>query len=178
MIWETILRVLYLLKPLVPTVLIVAALTMAALLLLVLPCGRFWINKRSASWLGMFFCLRGRGCVHLACVWLRFCLCIALLIPLSQITAQHCLLLVVPMVTELLADTSLKHLVGRILGDIALLAGVLLANLLFGYMQGSGGDIVPSSLYVVLCIFVLLFNIYLFLLEIENISENRSGSLR
>lgn len=52
----------------------------------------------------------------------------------------------------------------------------MLTNLLFSYWQGVGGSFVILSLYVVLCLFVLLFNIYLLLLEVENISEDRKGS--
>ena len=173
MIWETILRTLYLLEPLVPAVLIAAGLTAVVMVLLVLPCSRFWPDDRRGNrWLGLFFGLRGWACVRLACAWLRFCLGIVLLLPIVRLTAQHYVLYAVPMLVGLWGGAPGRW-VGRLLGDAALFAGVLLTDLLFSYWQGVGGSFVILSLYVVLCLFVLLFNIYLFLLELENISGDR-----
>ena len=173
MIWETILRMLYLLEPLVPAVLITAGLTAAMMLLLVLPCSRFWPDDRRGNrWLGLFFGLHGWDYVRLACVWLRFCLCVTLLLPFLRLTAQHYVLYAVPMVVGLWGGAPGRW-VGRLLGDAALFAGVLLTELLFSYWQGVGGSFAVLSLYVVLSLFVLLFNIYLFLLELENISGDR-----
>lgn len=177
MIWETILRTLYLLEPLVPAVLTTAGLTVVAMVLLLLPCSRFWLDdRRGTGWIGIFFGLRGWDCVRLACVWLRFCLCIVMLIPImSRLSAQHYVLLALPMVVGLWGGAPCRW-GGRLLGNVALFVGVMLTNLLFSYWQGVGGSFVILSLYVVLCLFVLLFNIYLLLLEVENISEDRKGS--
>lgn len=176
MIWETILRMLYLLEPLLPMVLTAALLTVAVWAALVLPCSRFWVDSRKTGWLGLFLGLRGKGCVRLACAWLRCCLTLALLIPVSQLTALHCVVYAVPMLAGLWGDTAPGRVLGRLLGDAALFAGVLLANLLFGYWQGTGQSFVILSLCIVLSVFVLLFNLYLFLLELESISEDRQGT--
>ncbi len=173
-IQEFLLRVLWELRPLLPALTSAAALTLLVLPILMTLCRRAWVCDRGFRISGLFFGLSGRESICLACAWLKLIFLLTFLVEFKKLTLLGYWALLFPgLLAALCAGTAAKKLSG-LFWTLLQTAGLLSANLICGYILDMDGGVGFILVYVTMGLFLSLFSIYLFLLEVSGVSADRS----
>ena len=149
---ELAIRILAQAEPLLPYML--AAVVPTALLLpLFLRLGSgLWVNQRRFRWIGLF---------------------VGLTI-FRKMNVPHYLLFVIPGALQCFSRRGALRIPGRLLWLALELAALMSCNMVCGYIRDVSADAYLYTIYACIAIFTALFGIYLFLTELNDISEGRS----
>lgn len=172
---EIFLRVLAQIQPFLPYMLAAAALTAAALPVL-LRLGRgLWVDQKRFRWMSLFLGLRTGECLRLACAWIKLLLLLAFLIGFQKLGVPHYMMLAVPGVLYAVSHRSPLQIPGRLFWLALELVALLSCNLICGYIHDMEAGIGFWLVYILMAIFTALFGGYLFLTELNDISAGRSA---
>lgn len=174
---EFLLRMLVAVQPVLPSVLAVLLITIAAAAVLLVQAKNLWINQKQFRWLGIFYELSAGDRVCLACSWLRLMLLLALLVQFRKLDVIGCVLFLVPALLCVLTTKKLKKIPSKLLWLAAEIVALLSSNLVCGFyhdVQAYAGYI---AIYVFMALFTALLGIYLFLMDLSDISEGRSAHI-
>ncbi len=171
---ELAIRILAQAEPLLPYML--AAVVPTALLLpLFLRLGSgLWVNQRRFRWIGLFVGLDWWDCLRLACSWIKLLLLISFLTIFRKMNVPHYLLFVIPGALQCFSRRGALRIPGRLLWLALELAALMSCNMVCGYIRDVSADAYLYTIYACIAIFTALFGIYLFLTELNDISEGRS----
>ena len=173
-ITELLLRVLAQLRPTLPALIIAGVLTLAVSLVLTVYVRDIWVQEKLFSLGGLFFGLGGTDAVRLSCAWLRLIFLIVFLVSFQKLELLHYEMLLIPNVLFSVMEKKLTRAAANLLWAMLDLLGLLSANLVCGYVLDMDGGMGFMLLYVTMGLFLALFNIYLFLNELDYISDQRS----
>ena len=174
---ELVVRVLAQVQPLLPYMLIVTAMTTAALAALLLASRGLWVDQRRFQWLGLFFSLSTGDCVRLACAWVKLLMLLSLLAGFQKLEIAKYLLFLVPGVVYALWPRRLARLPGRLAWLSVEFAGLLSCGLICGYIRDMQAGLRYYLIYIAMALFTALFGLYIFLTELDDISNGRSANL-
>lgn len=174
---ELAIRILAQAEPLLPYML-AAVLPTAVLLPVLLLLGRgVWVNQRRFRWLGLFVGLGRWDCLRLACSWIKLLLLVSFLVIFRKLHAPHYLLFAVPGLLQCISSRRAWRVPGRLIWFALELAALLSCNMVCGYILDVNTDLYFRALYVCIALFTALFGFYLFLTELNDISEGRGTNL-
>lgn len=161
-------------QPVLPAVLAVVVLTLAVFFVLFFQSNHLWVNQKRFRWVGIFFELTKAEAVRLACLWLKLALLIVYLIMFEPLTMTGYLLIVVPGLIHALWPKNIKKIPSRLLWLVVEMIGLISANLVCGFYQDTNAGAAMLVIYIFMSLFIALFGCYLFLTELNEISEGRS----
>lgn len=171
---EFLIRLVAVIKPALPAAIAVLALSLAMIIFLAIRAKGLWVNMPQFRTLGIFYELPKLGCLRLSCSWVKFLILVIYLLIFRKAQAAEYLLFLIPGLIYALCGNPIG-VGGRLLWLVLEFAGLLSAKLVCGYyydMHGGTGFIV---IYYVMALFMILFGCYLFLTEVEDISEGRGA---
>lgn len=171
---ELILRVLAQLRPALPALITAIVLTLAASIGLAAYVHGVWVQEKRFSLGGLFFGLDRTDAVRLSCAWLRLIFLLVFLICFQKLELLHYEMLLIPSILFSVTEKKLMRAGTNLLWAMLDLLGLLSANLVCGYVLDMNGGMGFVLLYVAMALFLALFNIYLFLNELDYISDQRS----
>lgn len=171
---EFLIRMLAAIKPMAPAAITVLAVTTALTVMLAIQARGMWVNHPHFRRLGLFFALSKNECLRLACAWIKLLLLIVYILSFRKMDGMDYILFLTPALVYALSVREPLLIPGRLLWIVLETIGLLSANLVCGYYHDMRGEPVFLIVYVVMAIFMLLFGCYLFLTEIDDISEGRS----
>lgn len=174
---EFLLRMLVAIQPALPSVLAVLLITMAVAAVLLVQAKGFWVDQKRFRWLGVFYELEAEDRVCLACSWLRLLLLLTFLVQFQKLDAIRCILFLVPSLLCVLMTKTLKKIPGKFLWFVLEIVALVTTNLVCGFyhdVQSSAGFLV---VYVLMALFTALLGIYLFLMDLSDISEGRRAHI-
>lgn len=170
---ETLLRIFYAALPLLPFMAAAGGATAAALAALLALSRGLWVDRPAFRWLGLFFGLGRWDCARLGCAWLKLCLLLAYLAAFQKLTAAHYVLFAAPALLFCVQPRTPGSIPGSLLGCVMELVGVGAANIVCGYIR----DMHPGAgfvvVYVLISVFLALYAVYLFLTELNAVSNGR-----
>lgn len=171
-IQEYLLRLLMELKPMLPGAITAIAATLAALVLLIRPARTTWVEKKSFGIAGLFFGLDRKTTLQLSCAWLKLIFLVVFLVGFQKLVLVQYLMLLIPGL--LLAFTAGGRMIaGSLFWLMLQTAGLFCANAVCGYMKDVRADLWFVLIYIALALFLILFGLYLFLTELNTISDAR-----
>lgn len=173
-ITELLLRVLAQLRPALPALIAAVVLTLAASLVLAVYVRGIWVQEKRFSLGGLFFGLGRTDSVRLSCAWLRLIFLIVFLLCFQKLELLHYEMLLIPSILFSVMEKKTARAAANLLWAMLDLLGLLSANLVCGYVLDMDGGLGFMLLYVAMGLFLALFNIYLFLNELDYISDQRS----
>lgn len=176
-IQEFLLRMLIFVQPSIPAVLAVLLVTMVVAAVLLVRVRGLWADQKRFRWLGIFYELGTRDRLCLACSWLRLMFLLVLLVQFKKLDALSFLLFLVPALVCVLTTGKGKKIPSKLLWLAAEMVALLSSNLVCGFYHDMQGGIGFVSIYVLMALFTSLFGIYLFLMDLSDISEGRSAGI-
>lgn len=176
-IQEFLLRMLIFVQPSIPAVLAVLLVTMVVAAVLLVRVRGLWADQKRFRWLGIFYELGARDRLCLACSWLRLMFLLVLLVRFKKLDALSFLLFFVPALVCMLTTKKVKKIPSKLLWLAAETVALLSSNLVCGFYHDMQGGIGFVSIYVLMALFTSLLGIYLFLMDLSDISEGRSAGI-
>lgn len=174
---ELFLRLLVIAKPVLPAAITVVVITALAVVIIAILSRGLWINQKRFRILGLF-CAMSRGdCLRLACAWIKFLFLAVFIVSFEKLEVAGYICFVVPAIVYSVSVKNIMKIPGRLLWVMLEFIGLLTTNLICGYYYDMHGGKAFMIIYIIMAIFMLLFGCYLFLTEIEDISEGR-GALK
>jgi len=170
---ELLLRTLRILRPILPGLAAVLAATLAAMTGLYLLCRDVWVQDKRFRLAGLFFGLSRRGCLCLACSWIKLIFLFVFVLGFQKLSLLHYLMVLFPGAILALAGSGARKRAGALLWLGLQLEGLLCANLICGYILDLNAGIGFLLVYGAMGVFLLLFSVYLFLTELAAISGQR-----
>ena len=152
---------------------VTAAATAVALAWLGVVARRTWVNKRRFDFTAIFFELNRWSCVRLACSWVKLVLVLSYFLVLGRIGAGHYLLLLIPCVMYSVEPLRWYRTPVNLLSSLATAAGVLIASVLQSYIRDMELGFLSKVACVSLCVLIAVYAVYLFVTELNNISQER-----
>lgn len=170
---ELALRIFYAAQPLLPFLGAVGVSTCALLAALLLLSRGLWFDRPAFRWLGLFYGLGKYDCVRLGSAWVKLSLLLSYLIAFQKLEGIHYLVILIPSLLFSIQIRSPKGIPANLLGCLMELVGLGAANVVCGYIRdfhpGAGFVVV----YVLISLFLALYGVYLFLTELNVISNGR-----
>lgn len=162
------------LQPILIPMAFVAAVTIIAIVIVVPMLSRLRMNSRAFGWLSVFYELRGTGCVRLACAWTKLWLLVIFLALFDDLSMQEYILFLVPGLFYVLTGKA-KGIFGRLFWFLVELMGLFTANVVCSYILDMRPGMIFTLIYAALSVFMVLFGIYLFMTELNDISGTRTS---
>ena len=174
---EILMRMLSFVRQSIPAAMIVVDVTMVMLVVAVIQTRGLWVNQKRFKWLGLLFCLKGRECVRLACAWIKFVIVLAFLALFENMNAAAYLMVAVPGLIYALEFAKPRRIPARLMWLLLELLGLMSTNLICGFYRDTGASLGFIIIYIVMAVFMALFACYLFLTELQEISQGRSADI-
>ena len=157
-----------------PAALAVVGATAAAYLILLLCIRRLRVQGRGTRLAGLFVGMGGRSALHLSFAWVKFTFFVASLLLARAVQPVHYLLLAVLTVFTLLLNIKVASILTEVVGEGALLAGLMVCSTLLRYLNQIRYDRAIHIAYWLLAAFLSLCAAAVFLREVAMISEERN----
>jgi len=172
---EFCLRLLDAVQPSIPAAMIALGLSLLAILTVVVQTHGLWVNQRRFQWLGILYGLSRWACIRLACCWVKLLLLLAYLVLFQSMSAADYLLVAVPGLICTVNVRAPLRIPVRILWLALEMLGLMSVNLVCGFYRDMDAGLIFLLIYVVMAIFMALFAWYLFMTELQEISQGRSA---
>lgn len=176
-IQEFLLRSLAAIQPVLPAVLGILLVTMIVAAVLLMQVKGLWVNQKRFRWLGVFYGLDTRGVVCLSCSWLKLMLLLALLLQFQKLDVSRYIMFLVPALIHIITASEIKRLPGKLLWLAAEVVALVSTNLVCGFYHDVQKSVMLIAVYAFMALFTALLGIYLFLMELSDISEGRSANI-
>lgn len=171
--WGQMLWLLSNLKGMLPGIVTMGVVTVAAVIVLAILSTFGWVDSKSFVFAGLFFGLKRRGILQLACSWLKLIFVLVFLVAFQKMDLTQYMMLIIPGIVLALTLRRME-IVTSLIWLLLQVASMFSVNSVCGYLR----DMHPSKafilVYVALALFLAMFSIYLFFTEIDMISENRN----
>ena len=174
---ELLVRVLAQVQPLLPYMLIVTAVTTAALAALLFASRGLWVDQRRFRWLGLFFGLSTWDSIRLAGAWVKLLLLFTYLVLFKRLGMAEYLLFLASGVAYTLSRNHWIRIPGRIMWNVLEATALVSCNLLCGYVHEVSVFSKYLLVYCLMAVFSALFGVYLFFTELNDISAGRQINL-
>lgn len=174
---ELLVRVLTQVQPMLPYMAAVAGATILALLPLLALSRDIWMDQGRFRWLGLFYSLGTGESVCLACVWIKVVLLISLLVDFRKPAAARYMLFLIPAALYALWPRRFSRLPVRAFWIMLESAALLSCGLICGYIHDMHAGQGYRIIYVAMALFTALFGIYLFFMELDDISSGRKTDI-
>lgn len=171
---EIAVRILAELRPALPGVIAAVVATLAALLILSLMSRGVWVSDRRFPLPSLFFSLEGKGVLRLACAWLKLIFLIVFLVSFQKMALIQYLMILFPGVLLAVLGGGPKQVLSGLFWFVLQMLGLTCANLVCGYIMDMSAGIGFLLIYIAISLFMILFSIYMFLLDLDSISGNRA----
>lgn len=174
---EFLLRMLVAVQPVLPVALAVLAVTLAAAAGILVRAEGLWVDQKRFRWLGVFYALDGGDRVRLACAWLKLALLPGLLARFQRPDAVGGMVFLLPALLGVLMTKERGKLPGNLLWLAVETAALVSCGLVCGFYREvhSGAGVIV--LYVLMALFTALLGVYLFLVELSDISRGRRAHI-
>lgn len=170
---ELTLLVLMALRPMLPGLIAVAAVTLLVLPFLLVACKKAWVNDPRFRVAGLFYGLSGRDTCFLACSWIKLILMLVFIIGFQKLAPVQYLMVLLPGILGIICARSGGSKLKTLLWLVLQMAGLLSVNLICGFIRDMAGDAVFVIIYVIMGLFLGFFSVYLFLTELGTLSAGR-----
>ncbi len=170
---EFLMRVLLGLSPMLPALVTAVVITLLASVILTVICRRTWVYDKGFPISGLFFGLTGRGSLRLACAWLKLIFLVTFIVGFKKLNILGYGMFGLTGVIEALCAPAFIRKLGGMFWLVLQTAGLLSVNLICGYILDMDGGWIFYLVYGAMGLFLTLFGIYLFLLEVNDISDGR-----
>ena len=157
-----------------PAALAVVGATAVAYLILLLCIRRLRVQGRGTRLAGLFVGLGGRSALHLSLAWVKFAFFVASLLLARAVQPVHYLLLAVLTVFTLLMNVKIVSILTEVVGEGALIAGLMVCSTLLRYLNQIRYDRAIYTAYWLLSAFLSLCAAAVFLREVAMISGERN----
>ena len=174
---ELLVRVLAQVQPLVPYMLVVTAATVAVLAILLVLSRGLWVDQKRFRWLGLFVDLKTGESVCLACAWIKLLMLLCLLAVFQKLSVAHYLLFLLPGILYALWPRRPARMPGKLIWLALEFAALLSCGLICGYVRDIEAGVKYQVIYGIMALFTAVFGVYLFLIELDDISSGRSAHL-
>ncbi len=165
---------LYSIKSLVPCILFILACTVAAFFVILLGSQGMWFGKKSFERYNLFIELNSILAIKLACAWIKVLTIGFYLLFFAVLEPIHYVFLLVPCIGVLVINNSIVDGVAHLASVVIQLVGVLAANILCSYISQFGIQFFYISIYVLMAIVIELYSLYIFITELDLISNRRN----
>ena len=128
---ELTLRVLMALRPMLPGLIAVAAVTLLVLPFLLVACKKAWVNDPRFRVAGLFYGLSGRDACFLACSWIKLILMLVLIIGFQKLAPVQYLMVLLPGILGIICARSGGSKLKTMLWLVLQMAGLLSVNLMY-----------------------------------------------
>ncbi len=172
---EILLRVLAQVQPFLPYMAAVAAVTVAALPVLLHSGRDVWVDDKHFGWMSFFMGLSFGDCLRCACALIKLVLLLSYLVGFRKLGVLHYFMLAVPGVIYAVSLKSPLRIPGRLLWLVLEAAALTITNVICGYIRDMGAGVLFWLLYILMAVFTALFGVYIFLTEVDDISAGRSA---
>lgn len=160
------------LKAMLPGVITAGVLTLGILIAMTVFSYGIWIQNKGFTVAGFFFGLNARGRLQVSCAWLKLVFTIVFLVSFQKMEAVNYMMLAIPGLLLVFTMKKTQILIS-LLWLLLQLAGILSSNTVCGYIREVYSGVTLVLVYIAMALFLTVFAIYMFLTEIEIISERR-----
>jgi len=179
-----ILQVITKVEPLVPVMLFCAGVTLVLMLILYFLSGNVWMDDKRFKVLGVFFGLSRYDCYRLALSWIRLLMTLFFVVAFRNLKLETNLRQVIRspqfvayLLIGVLYALDIKRPVRipkNICWFLVISCGLFATSIVCGYMQTLAGfNLGVFIVYVFMGMFMILFALYLFLMEMDEVSKDR-----
>jgi len=178
------LQIITKMEPVIPVMLFCLGVTIIIVGVLFIAARTVWVDEARFRLLGIFYGLNGYDCYRLSLSWVRLLMTVFFVVAFRSLDLDSNLahILRSPQFSAYLLVGILyvvdfkrpKMIVKNLLWFLAVSCGLFATSIICGYMQSLAGvSIGVTLIYISMSIFMCLFALYLFLMEIETISKDR-----
>lgn len=171
---EILTRVAVQVEILLPYLILVTVLTAALLPLLLIRGKKIWVDQPSFRWMGIFYSLDLRLSLCMSCAWIKLLLVLGYLIMAKPLDLEQYIIFLIVGVTYTAAMLDPRKLPFRLVWLALQTVALFSCNVLCSYIQDVGAKGMLTVMYIILALFSSLFSAYLFLNELNDISEGRN----
>lgn len=164
----------YAIKPLVPCIIVILAITSIVFFYILGASKGMWFNKKSFDYFGIFMELNSTLAIKLACAWIKLITVCFYVIAFTSLEAIHYVFLIVPCIGIIVINTNLMEGITHIVSILIQFVAVLAANILCGYIRDFELKATYLSIYILIAILVIVYSIYIFITELDLVSSRRS----
>lgn len=170
---EVFQRTIAFIRPCVPAAVATIVVTVAVVLCLSVLVAGLRFDQKRFRWLGLLYNLSILDCLRIACYWLNLVLVCIYMAAFRSLTSVDYLLLMIPGVLGAIRFHSLLRSLGNILWLGVELAALFSTNLVCGFIHEYSSGMGMLVLYVCMCLFTCLLQVFLFINSLSDISERR-----
>lgn len=153
----------------------------AATLVVFLPLGilgrRTWVNRKTFTWVCLFFDMTPFDMARLSCSWVRMIVVITFMCSFQSLDLIQYMLFVLCALVHIVLSKGLFSAVTKLLWSLLQLIGLFSASMICGYLALLEAPVHYWFAYGLLCAFMILFSLYLFIIEINTVSLGRSANI-
>ncbi len=171
---EIAVRVLADIKPLLPGFIAAIVATLIAMIVISILGRHTWVGKRHFPLPSLFFSLDARGTLRIACAWLKLIFLIVFLVSFQKMVLIQYLMILLPGLLLALLAGRLSQIGSGLFWLLLQLMGLFCANMVCGYIRDMAAGIGFILVYIAISVFMALFSVYMFLLDLDSISGSRS----
>lgn len=170
---ELIARIFSGMRPLLPSMIAVVVCTVAALTVLAFMSRGVWVDDERFPVAGLFFGLDGKSVLTLTCAWLKLLLPIVFLVSFQKPAPICYVAFLIPAVLLTALSGNGKKIAESLFWTVLQTAGLVSAGLVYGYYKEVSKGIGVLLIYIAITFFMIVFGVYLFLLEVNAVSGGR-----
>lgn len=160
------------LKVMLPAAIAAGVLTLGLLAVLSVLTSRTWIQNKGFTAAGFFFGLNAKGRLQVSCAWLKLVFTLVFLASFQKMEVIHYMMLVIPGLLLVFTMTRMQIL-SSLMWLVLQIGGILSSNTVCGYIKDVYAGVTLVLVYIAMALFVAIFAVYMFLTEIDVISERR-----
>ncbi len=165
--------ILYLMRPLVPYIIVLLAVTVLMFTLILYLGRNLWTDNKHFKTIGIFFHLTPTLAVKMGCAWLKLCLLFIYVFGFRPLDLIHYIAFGVLCIFTIIINKNIMEMVNQALSVSIQFAGIVASNILFSYIVQFDVSVSYVVAYAIIGILVLLYSLYVFISEIEYISNER-----
>lgn len=170
---EVVLLTLHASKGFIVPLAVTIGVTAIALIALRASAKGTWINKPMFNAVALFFEIGAWSRIRLASSWVKLWLALSYFTIIDKLSAGHYALFAIPCILFALEFRKPIRIPLNLLSSAAPAAGLLITNVLRSYIRDMDLGLIAQIACVVLMILVAVYALYLFLTELNNISQER-----
>lgn len=170
---DILLLSMYAIKPLFPCIIANMVAVVVAFFVVLIKSKGLWFGSKNFA-LSLFVELRSVLAIKLACAYLKCVTVCFFLASFTQLQTIHYVFVLVPCVIIILMNTTLVEVLTHLVSIAVQLVGLFAANILCSYIIQFEMKLSYISIYALVAILLVLYSIYVFILEVDFISIRRS----
>ncbi|GEM_PF-4222899 len=172
--YNNIIRIFASIEPAVPQVIVCFAATAVALIALMTFGDMIWINQKRFKLYGIFYGLSTYDCLRLAVSWIRLILTISIVAMFRELATIHYIVYAIEGIIFVCDIKRPSRIFINLVWFILQFLGIVATSLLCDYIKSMMYVSVSIwVIYIFLSLFLVIFSIFIFLNEIDQVSQDR-----